>query len=82
MIKFTKTVERRDGTGTKEVLNVPKIVGAAVASVAAFSVLMGSFYIVGGTEYAVERTPGGDMQGIVEPGIHFKSSIFLNGTFI
>jgi len=34
--------------------------------------LWNSFYIVGGTEYAVERTPSGEMQGVVEPGVHFK----------
>ena len=76
MFKFTKTVPDNssyaDKGDTKEVLNIPKVVGVAVSSILAFSVLMGSFYIVGGTEYAVERTPGGEMQGIVEPGIHFK----------
>ena len=31
-----------------------------------------SFYTVGGTEVAIERTPSGEMQGIVDPGVHFK----------
>ena len=43
-----------------------------VAGFAVFVTGMSSFYIVGGTEYAVERTPSGEMQGVVEPGIHFK----------
>ena len=37
-----------------------------------FLVGFNSFYTVGGTEYAVERTPGGDLVGVVDPGIHFK----------
>ena len=37
-----------------------------------FVVGMSSFYTVGGTEYAVERGPGGDLTGIVDPGIHLK----------
>jgi len=47
------------------------LIGAAAAAVIGV-VGMSSFYIVGGTEYAVERTPSGEMQGIVDAGIHFK----------
>ena len=39
---------------------------------ALFIVLWNSFYIVGGTEEAVERTPSGEMQGVVDAGVHFK----------
>jgi len=40
-----------------------------IVVVTAFS----SFYILGGTEYAVKRTPGGKLIGIIEPGVHFKT---------
>jgi len=43
-----------------------------VAGFISFIVVWNSFYIVSGTEYAIERTPAGDMQGVIEPGIHFK----------
>lgn len=46
-----------------------------------FFTLMGSFYIVGGTEYAVERPPSGEMQGVIEPGIHFKVPFFSSVHF-
>ena len=49
-----------------------KAILGAVIGFALFITVMSSFYIVGGTEYAVERTPSGEMQGVVEPGIHFK----------
>ena len=42
------------------------------AGFALFVVVMSSFYIVSGTQYAVERTPSGEMQGVVDPGVHFK----------
>lgn len=48
--------------------NVLKVVTGFLVFIIAWN----SFYIVGGTEYAIERTPSGEMQGIVEPGIHFK----------
>lgn len=51
-----------------KIKNMFKYVLAFVAFIVAFN----SFYIVGGTEYAVERTPGGKMQGVIEPGIKFK----------
>jgi len=47
------------------------VLGAIVAFVL-FITAMSSFYTVGGSEYAVERTPGGDLVGVIEPGIHFK----------
>jgi len=53
-------------------LKIGKIIAYAIGGLLTFSLIMGSFYIVGGTEYAVERTPSGEMQGVVEPGIHFK----------
>ena len=43
-----------------------------VGGFALFITIMSSFYIVGGSEYAVERGPGGDLTGIIEPGIHLK----------
>jgi len=49
-----------------------KTLAYGAAGFVAFIVIWNSFYIVGGTEYAVERTPSGEMQGIVEPGVHFK----------
>jgi len=53
-------------------LLVGKIITHALGAIIALTLIFGSFYIVGGTEYAVERTPNGEMQGVVEPGIHFK----------
>lgn len=46
---------------------IASVVGGAIAIVG-----MSSFYMISGTQYAVERTPGGDLVGIIEPGIHFK----------
>ena len=43
-----------------------------IGGFALFIVAMSSFYTVGGSEYAVERTPGGNLVGVIEPGIHFK----------
>ena len=44
----------------------------SVAGFALFVTAMSSFYTVGGSEYAVERGPSGDLTGVIEPGIHFK----------
>ena len=49
-----------------------KAILIAIAGFALFITAMSSFYTVGGSEYAVERTPGGDLVGIIEPGIHLK----------
>lgn len=49
-----------------------KVIVGVVVGFALFITAMGSFYIVGGTEYAVERTPNGKMIGVVDPGVHFK----------
>jgi len=57
----------------KQILNlVKRNVLKVVTGFLVFIIAWNSFYIVGGTEYAIERTPSGEMQGIVEPGIHFK----------
>jgi len=48
--------------------NLLKVIGFVLVFIVAWN----SFYIVSGTEYAVERTPAGEMQGVVEPGVHFK----------
>ena len=73
---FYSTVTKTDryGENPTEVtqLSVPKTVSSFIAGIFAFSILWGSFYIVGGTEYAVERTPSGEMQGVVDPGVHWK----------
>lgn len=56
----------------RKVLRLGKIITHAALTFITFLALMGSFYIVGGTEYAVERTPAGKMIGVTEPGVHFK----------
>lgn len=68
---FTKTVT--NAAGAEKLVIAPVKAGLTViASLFLFISLMSSFYIVSGTEYAVERTPGGDLVGVVEPGVHFK----------
>jgi len=54
---------------------------AIVAGFFLFITAMSSFYIVGGTEYVVERTPGGDLVGVIEPGIHLKAPFVSTVTF-
>ena len=56
-----------------EMLEKVKSIGIKGAiGFALFIVMWNSFYIVGGTEEAVERTPSGEMQGVVDAGVHFK----------
>jgi len=56
-----------------DVINGLKKLGM-IGAAAITMVIIGfnSFYVVEGTEYAVERPPSGELQGVIEPGIHFK----------
>jgi len=72
---FIKEVEKTNRMNEKVLvksINTTKVTVASILSTFLLITGLSSFYIVSGTEYAVERTPGGNLIGEVEPGVHFK----------
>lgn len=57
-----------------------KQAGKWVVGVVAFWVIMSSFYIISGTEYAVYKAPNGTLTPVITGGVHFKIPVLSEVT--
>ena len=78
-MKFTKTVKKETRGGDiidVEVIDIQKIIMSTLGGLVAFTLFMGSFFITSGTEYAVLKSPNGQLTAITTGGVHFKVPLF------
>jgi len=64
-----------DNDGYTE-LNIPKVVITAIGALFVFALIMGSFFITSGTEYAILKSPNGKLTAITTGGVHLKVPFF------
>jgi regulator of protease activity HflC (stomatin/prohibitin superfamily) len=57
-------------------LRIAKVITHSVGALALFAILMGSFFITSGTEYAILKSPNGKLSAITNGGVHFKVPFF------